>query len=215
MDIVNSDIQAYAERFTSDESEVLQELRKKTYGERNDKNMLSGFYQGRVLSFLSGLVNPSLIVEVGTYMGYSAICLAEGLADGGRVITYDVNEETNAIANSFWDRAGVSDRIEGLLGPAIDLIPEINEEVDLAFIDADKENYSNYYDLLLPKMRKGGLIIADNVLWSGDVLNVESGATTKTSSEALHNYNKKVDADPRVENLLFAVRDGLMIAKKK
>ena len=215
MDIVNSEIQAYAERFTSDESEVLQELRKKTYGERSDKNMLSGFYQGRVLSFLSRLVNPSLIVEVGTYMGYSAICLAEGLAEGGRVITYDVNEETNAIANSFWERAGVSDRIEGLLGPASELIPEIDEEVDLAFIDADKVNYPNYYDLLLPKMRKGGLIIADNVLWSGDVLNVESGATTRTSSEALHNYNEKINEDSRVENLLFAVRDGLMIARKK
>lgn len=215
MDIVNGAIQEYAERFTSDESPVLRELREKTYSERSDKNMLSGFYQGRVLSFISKLVRPKLVVEVGTYMGYSAICLAEGLRDEGKVITFDVNEETNAIARSFWDKAGVTDKIDDRLGQAIDLIPNIEEEIDLAFIDADKENYSNYYEQLLPKMRRGGLIVADNVLWSGDVLNVESGTTTKTSSKALHEYNERISSDESVESLLFAVRDGLMIARKK
>lgn len=211
--MLDKEIQDYAERFTTPENKVLTELREKTYGERSDKNMLSGFYQGRLLSLISKLTNPKVVLEIGTYMGYSALCLAEGLGDGGKIITLDVNDETNRIARSFWDRTEYSGRIEDHLASALEVIPKIDETFDLTFIDADKENYSNYYDLVLPKTRRGGLIVADNVLWSGDVLNVESGKTTKTSSMALHQYNEKINSDPRVENLLLGVRDGLMIAR--
>ena len=215
MKIVNEEIQAYADRMTSTESAALTELRELTYDQRRDSNMLSGFYQGRLLSFLSKTVNPKLILEIGTYMGYSALCLAEGLQEGGRVLTIDVDPETNQIASKYWEKASVASKIDARLGNALEIIPTIEEEIDLVFIDADKENYSAYFDLVLPKMRGGGLIVADNVLWSGDVLNVESGTTTKTSSKALHEYNEKVNAEESVENILFAVRDGLMIARKK
>jgi len=215
MEIINSAIQAYAEKYTSDESDVLKELREKTFGERNDKNMLSGFYQGRLLAMLSKMLQPRRILEIGTYMGYSAICLAEGLTDDGKVITLDVDEETNSIAKSFWLKADLSDKIEAHLGPADEIIPELDETFDLIFIDADKSNYSNYYDLVFPKMRVGGLIVADNVLWSGDVLNAEKGTDVGESTMALQNYNMKINSDDRVSNILFAIRDGLMISRKE
>ena len=215
MDILNSEIQNYAEKYTSDESEVLQELRAKTFGERDDKNMLSGLYQGRLLAMFSKMTQPQTILEIGTYMGYSALCLAEGLAKGGKVITLDINQETNAIAKTFWDRAGMSALIEDHLAVATEIIPQMNESFDLVFIDADKENYSNYFDLVFPMMPIGGVIIADNVLWSGDVLNAAKGDDVSTSTEALHDYNVKINSDKRVSNILFAVRDGLMISRKE
>lgn len=212
--MIDPKIQEYAERYSSEESAVLAELREKTFAERNDRNMLSGYYQGRLLSMISNMVSPRTVLEIGTYMGYSALCLAEGLRDGGRVITIDINEETNAIALDFWKRAGADRVIEARLGPASEIIPQLADEIDLVFIDADKENYSNYFDLVFPKMRIGGLIVADNVLWSGDVLNAEAGEDVKESTRALHDYNRKIQADGRVTNLLLAVRDGLMIARK-
>ncbi len=215
MDIINSEIQNYAEKYTSDEGEVLRELRQKTFGERDDKNMLSGFYQGRLLAMFSKMLQPKRILEVGTYMGYSALCLAEGLTDDGKIITLDVNEDTNEIAKDFWARTDLNHKIEAHLGEANEIIPKLDETFDLVFIDADKENYSNYYDLVFPKMRIGGLIIADNVLWSGDVLNAENGEDVKASTKALHEYNQKINADERVSNILFAVRDGLMISRKE
>ena len=213
--LIKESIQNYAERFTSGESPLLAELRELTYADRNDSNMLSGFYQGRLLSMFSRIARPRIVLEIGTYMGYSTICLAEGLTPDGRVITLDVDEETNRIAKSFWDRSEFGEKIEAHLVPALDFIPRIEESIDLVFIDADKENYSNYFQLVLPKMSPGGLVIADNVLWSGDVLNVESGTTNKTSSRALHEYNRMVNQHPAVDNILLAVRDGLMIARVK
>ncbi|QQS42511.1 MAG: O-methyltransferase [Acidobacteriota bacterium] len=213
--MIDERIQEYAEKYTTDESAVLRELRLKTFSERNDKNMLSGFYQGRLLSFLSNMLAPKCVLEIGTYVGYSALCLAEGLAPGGKVITIDVDEDTNAIAQEYWARAGYSDQIDARLGEAAVVIAGIDESLDLVFIDADKENYSNYFDLVFPKLRLGGLIVADNVLWSGDVLNAEAGKDVKESTSALHEYNLKIDADPRVSNILLAVRDGLMIARKE
>ncbi len=215
MEFINSEIQEYAEKYTSDEGAVLKDLRQKTSGERDDKAMLSGFYQGRLLAMFSKMLQPRRILEIGTYMGYSALCLAEGLADGGQVITLDVNEETNNIAKDFWARTDSNSRIEAHLGDANEIIPSLDETFDLVFIDADKENYSNYYDLVFPKMRIGGLIIADNVLWSGDVLSAENGGDVKESTRALHEYNQKINKDKRVSNILFAVRDGLMISCKE
>jgi predicted O-methyltransferase YrrM len=173
--------------------------------------MLSGFYQGRVLSMLSHMVQPRIVLEIGTYLGYSALCFAEGLAEGGKVITMDVQEDTNKVAKSFVAHTEYADRIEFLLGSAIDLIPELAETLDLVFIDADKPNYSNYFDLVIDRVRPEGFIIADNVLWSGKVLD----AVKDENTQALADFNEKILADSRVENVLLPIRDGLMVMRKK
>ena len=200
----------YAEEFTSGESYVLQELRAHCYEHYDDSAMLSGFFQGRVLSMLSHMIRPRVVLEIGTYLGYSTLCLAEGLAPGGRVITLDVQEDTNAVARSFVQKTEYADRIEFMLGFGTDIIPGLIETFDLVFIDADKPNYSNYYDLVFDKVRAGGFIIADNVLWSGKVLDDEKDENTR----ALHEFNKMVLADDRVANLLLPIRDGLMVVRK-
>ena len=201
----------YAELHTSGESDLLKELREHCYANYSDSNMLSGFYQGRVLSMVSKLLKPKLILEIGTYLGYSALCLAEGLAEDGKIITLDNNEETNAVARAFAKRSTFADKIEFRIADAMREITEIDEAIDLVFIDADKENYSNYYDRIFDKVRLGGVIIADNVLWSGKVLDKEKD----TSTRALHNFNEKALADGRVSNVLLPIRDGLMVVRKE
>jgi predicted O-methyltransferase YrrM len=213
--MIDENIQNYAERHTSAESELLTELLRKTYSERADKSMLSGFYQGRLLAMFSKMLRPERILEIGTYMGYSALCLAEGLSDDGKIITLDIQPETNAVAKEFWGRSILYSRIESYLGDALEIIPMLGETFDLVFIDADKPNYANYYELIFPHLRLGGIILADNVLWSGEVLKVESGATEDESTVALHEFNEKIQADERVSNILFAVRDGLMVIRKE
>jgi predicted O-methyltransferase YrrM len=208
---VEAEIQNYAEKFTSEENEILQQLQEKTFSEREDKSSLSGFYQGRLLSEISKLIQPKRILEVGTYMGYSALCLAEGLVENGKIITLDIDEETNRIAGEFWALTPFYSRIESFVGDATQIIPTLDETFDLVFIDADKPNYANYYDLIFPKLRVGGVILADNVLWSGRVLHAE---TEDESTQALHEFNKKVQADERVSNVLLTVRDGLMLIRK-
>src|SRR3954462_12616235 len=151
--MIDEKIQHYAETYTSPESDLLTELLNKTYSERTDKSMLSGFYQGRLLAMLSKMVAPRRILEIGTYMGYSALCLAEGLTDDGKLITLDIEPETNAIAKSFWARSPLGSRIESHLASALDIIPVLDETLDLVFIDADKPNYANYFDAALPKLR--------------------------------------------------------------
>ncbi len=215
MKIINLEIQAYAERFSTGEGTLLTELLEKTYATRVDKSMLSGFYQGRLLSMLSKMINPRRILEVGTYMGYSALCLAEGLTEDGKIITLDIQPETHLIAKSFWTKSAINHLIEGHLGNALEIIPTLDETFDLVFIDADKPNYANYYDLAFEKLRIGGIIIADNVLWSGEVLAVESGETDDESTIALHEFNQKVQTDERVSNILLAIRDGLMVIRKE
>ncbi|MGB7202599.1 MAG: O-methyltransferase [Pyrinomonadaceae bacterium] len=201
----------YAEALTSGESEVLRELREHCNAHYDDRAMLSGFYQGRVLSMLSHMIKPKVVLEIGTYLGYSALCLAEGLADGGKVITLDVNEATNRVASLFVERTDYKDKIDFHLGSAIDIIPTLPETFDLVFIDADKPNYSNYYNLVFDRVRQSGFIVADNVLWSGKVLL----AAKDEETQALYDYSKMVMADERVENVLLPIRDGLMIARKK
>ncbi len=210
MNAVENEITKYAEGFTSGESEVLQELRRECYAHYADSSMLSGFFQGRVLSMFSRMIRPKVVLEIGTYLGYSALCLAEGLADGGKVITLDVNEETNKVAKSFVERTEYKDKIEFHLGNAVEIIPTLPETFDLVFIDADKPNYSNYYNLVFDRVRTGGYIIADNVLWSGKVLLDEKDENSK----ALHEFNQMVTADGRVSNVLLPIRDGLMVARK-
>lgn len=210
MDEIKNALTDYAEKYTSDESQVLRELREHCYAHYEDKAMLSGFYQGRLLSMFSRMIRPMAVLEIGTYLGYSTICLAEGLAPGGRVVSLDVNEETNAVAQSFIDRTYFADRIQLRLGEAAFVMPHLQGPFDLVFIDADKPNYSNYYNLVFEKLRPGGFIIADNVLWSGKVLDEEKDENT----QALHDFNKMVQADERVSNILLAVRDGLMVVCK-
>ena len=201
----------YAESFTSGESNVLQELREHCYAHYEDKAMLSGFVQGRVLAMFSKMIRPRVVLEIGTYLGYSALCFAEGLAEGGQVITLDVYEETNKVARSFVEKSAYKNAIDFRLGPATEIIPTLNETLDLVFIDADKPNYANYYNLVFDKLRPGGFIIADNVLWSGKVLNPGDDP----DSRALAEVSQMVLADDRVENVLLPIRDGLMVIFKK
>ncbi|MBX3242999.1 MAG: class I SAM-dependent methyltransferase [Acidobacteria bacterium] len=208
---IKNELTEYAEALTSGESAILQELREHCYKHYEDSSMLSGFFQGRVLAMLSKMIRPKYVLEIGTYLGYSALCLAEGLIEDGKVITLDVQEDTNAVARSFVERTDYKDKIEFHLGDALQIIPELTETFDLVFIDADKPNYSNYYDLVFDKIRPGGFIIADNVLWSGRVLESEQDENTK----ALHDFNQKVLADGRVANVLLPIRDGLMVAIKE
>ncbi|PYS87749.1 MAG: methyltransferase [Acidobacteria bacterium] len=209
--IFTEEIQSYAGSFTSDESSVLKELREHCYAHYEDKAMLSGFVQGRVLAMFSKMIRPKVVLEIGTYLGYSALCLAEGLAEDGKVITLDIQEDTNKVARSFVERSEYSKSIEFHLGFAADIIPTLPETFDLVFIDADKPNYSSYYKLVFDKVRPGGFIIADNVLWSGKVLESDQDENTK----ALREFSQMAQADDRVSNVLLPIRDGLMVISKK
>src|SRR5258708_8291652 len=204
--ICTEEIQNYAEKYTSDESKVLRELREECYAHYEDKSMLSGFVQGRILSMFSKMIRPKVVLEIGTYLGYPYLCFAEGLADGGKVITLDIQEDTNAVARSFVEKTEYVNKIEFHLGFATDIIPTLPETFDLVFIDADKPNYSNYYNLVFDKVRAGGFIIADNVLWSGRVIEEEKDENT----QALHDFNKMVMPDEPMANVLLPIPYGLM-----
>jgi caffeoyl-CoA O-methyltransferase len=213
MDFLDPAIDTYVCKHTKPESTLLQQLNRETYVKVLMPRMLSGHLQGRVLSMLSHMINPKRVLEIGTFTGYSAICLAEGMQPDGVLHTMDVNEELETMVREYLTRSEMNERIKYHLGDAIELIPTLNETWDLVFIDADKGNYSNYYDLVFDKVRKGGFIIADNVLWSGKVIqeNLEGDEDT----QAIVNFNTKVMNDARVENVLFPIRDGLMVVRKK
>lgn len=213
MEFLPEHISAYAEKHTSPESELLAEVNRQTHLRTTRPRMLSGHMQGRFLSLISNIHRPKNILEIGTFTGYSALCLAEGIINGGKLITIDNNEETNTLARSFFERSAYADKIELREGNASEIIQELDTEFDLVFIDADKENYAVYFDLVIDKLPSGGLIIADNVLWSGKVAEIPRKNDKET--EALHQFNQKLLADTRVENILAPIRDGLMIARKK
>lgn len=211
MELIPEIIQKYAEDHTSPESSILYELNRQTHLKALMPRMLSGHLQGRLLSMLSHMLAPRRILEIGTYTGYSALCLAEGLQPDGKLITIDKNEELEDLAKSFFSKAGMLHKIKMIIGNALEILPQLNETWDLVFIDADKINYSRYYEMVLPKVRKNGWIIVDNVLWSGKV--ADSQFTDK-DTQALRNFNKIVQNDPSVENLLLPIRDGLMLIRK-
>lgn len=213
MDFLNPEIQKYSDEHTSPESTVLRELNEETHSSIKSPNMLSGHMQGRVLAMISKMLSPKYILEIGTYTGYSAICLSEGLQEGGKLVTIDINRELDEINKRYFEKAGVTHKIEKFIGNALDIIPELNYSFDLVFIDADKTNYSNYYNLIIDKMNSGGIILADNVLWSGKILDDEN--TMDDDTKALSDFNKKITSDDRIENILLPVRDGLMIIRKK
>lgn len=211
MDINSPEIAAYAELYSEKESDVLRELNRETHAKVLMPRMLSGHLQGRVLSFFSHLLRPMTILEIGTYTGYSAICLSEGLQPGGMLHTIDINDELVPLVKRYFEKAGCGDKIRMHTGNAVKIIPQLDETFDLVFIDADKKNYSVYFDMVIGKMRKGGLIIADNVLWSGKVLEPEKEMDSDT--QALAAFNQKIQSDPRVSNLLLPVRDGLLLMR--
>lgn len=187
------------------------QLNRETHLKIMQPRMLSGHLQGRVLSMLSKLISPAAILEIGTYTGYATLCLAEGLAPGGTVDTIDNNEELFDFQRKYFDRSPWGEQIRQHLGHALDIIPTIDKTFDLVFIDADKENYLNYYELVVPKMRKGGIILSDNVLWSGKVL--EDVKPNDKSTLTLLEYNQRLVDDTRVETVLLPIRDGLTVSR--
>jgi predicted O-methyltransferase YrrM len=210
MDITPLEIQAYAELHTSGENSLLKSINRDTHAHVLMPRMLSGQLQGRWLSMISHMIKPERILEIGTYTGYSALCLAEGLKANGRIITIDINEELEKRVRGYFNLSEFKDKIDYRVGNALDIVPSLNELFDLVFIDADKINYSRYYDLVFDKVKPGGFILADNVLWSGKILAPNPDKDTR----AILEFNKKVAEDARVENVLMPVRDGIMVVRK-
>ena len=213
MNFIPQEIEEYALKNSDAESNVLSRLNRETHLKMTMPQMLSGHMQGLMLQMFSKMIRPENILEIGTFTGYSAICLAQGLQDGGILHTIDVNEEFREIVLRYIKEAGAEGKIKLHIGAAVNILPTLKEEFDLVFIDADKENYSVYYDLVFPRVKQGGYIIADNVLWSGKILN--SAMKMDIETQSLFEYSRKIQSDPRVENVLLPLRDGLMIARKK
>ena len=208
---INKDILEYSEKYSQQEPEILQELNRETHLKILNPRMLSGFFQGRLLSVISKLIKPKKVLEIGTYTGYSAICIAEGMNKNGIIHTIDKNEELNTIQKKYFKKSGLENNIIQYNGCALDIIPKIEEKFDLIFIDADKENYINYFNLVIDKLNNNGVILADNVLWSGKVINSEDHDLT---TNVLREFNKNVNNDNRVETILLPIRDGISIIRK-
>jgi caffeoyl-CoA O-methyltransferase len=213
MDFLPEAVDNFVCKNTENEPAILNKLNHETWEKVLIPRMLSGHLQGRVLSMLCHMIKPKTILEIGTYTGYSAICMAEGLQDNGRIHTIDINEELESMVNKYIEKSNLKDTIINHIGNAIDIIPTLPEQFDIVFIDADKTNYSNYYDLVFDQVNSGGYIIADNVLWSGKV--ADGLKNTDADTQAMIAYSEKIHNDTRVQNVLFPIRDGLMIARKK
>ena len=211
MHFLSEELELYIEQHSQNEPELLAQLNKETYQKILLPRMLSGHFQGRVLSMLAKLIRPVNILEIGTYTGYSALCLCEGMQENGILHTIDIKEELVDFQRKYFDKSTWGNQIVQHLGEAVDIIPNIDLKFDLVFIDADKENYINYFNLIVPKMNKGGIILSDNVLWSGKVL--EELNPKDTSTKILLEFNKLVNEDPRVETVLLPIRDGLTVSR--
>lgn len=207
------DLDSYIVKHSEQEPELLQQLTRETYQKILQPIMLSGPYQGRVLSMISKLINPVSILELGTFTGYSTLCLAEGLEQNGKIHTIDINEELVDFQRKYFDKSGFGNQIVQHTGNAIDIIPKLDDMFDLVFIDADKPNYSNYFHLIIDKIQPGGVILSDNVLWHGKV--VKPISKKDYSTQAVVNYNTLLKNDKRIETVLLPIRDGLTISRKK
>lgn len=212
MEIINTKAEDYAARFTTPTDSLLQEIEKYTLENHPQANMLSGPIQGKLLEMISRMIRPERVLEIGTFMGYSALCLAKGLSSDGRLHTIDIRKEDADIAQNYFSKSLYTKQIILHVGNALDIIPTLNETWDLIFIDADKVNYINYYELTLPLLKKGGFILADNVLFHGEVL--EENITGK-NAKAIHAFNEHLEKDKRIQHVLMTVRDGLMLIQKK
>ena len=211
MNFLPEKIDEYVVDNSQKEPQILQELTKETWQRVLNPRMLSGAFQGRILSMISKIINPKDILEIGTYTGYSAICIAEGTSNEATIDTIDKNEELEDIQNKYFKKSGFRDQIKQHIGNALEIIPTLDKKFDLVFIDADKSNYCNYFNLVIGKMKKGGIILSDNVLWSGKV--VEKLDKKDIDTKALLEYNRLLNKDPRVETVLLPIRDGLSISR--
>ena len=210
MNFLDKNLEAYVQQHSDQEPELLQQLARETHLKVLQPRMLSGAYQGRLLALVAKLIAPKRVLEIGTYTGYSALCMAEGLPPNGRIDTIDIDEELTDIQRRYFEASGYGNQIFQHLGKAADVIPTLKGDFDLVFIDADKEQYPQYFDLIIDRLKTGGLIIADNVLWSGKVVT----KATDEATETLQLFNKKVMEDTRVETVLLPVRDGLTLLRK-
>jgi len=214
MDLIdfNRDVWDYIEANSTSEDPVLAALNRFTHLKVVHPRMLSGQVQGKFLEFVSFMMRPSCILEIGTYTGYSAICLARGLKAGGKLISIEINDELARVSEKFFAEAGLSDKIQLINGDALKIIPELDYEFDLVFIDAEKEQYSAYFDMVFPRLKTGGFLLVDNTLWDGKVVNEK--VNTDSASTALRTFNKKIQENPNVENLILPLRDGISIIRK-
>jgi len=213
MNFIPENLDDYVSNHSQPEPDLLQELSRETWQKVLAPRMLSGHFQGRILSMLSKLIQPKNILEIGTYTGYSALCLAEGMQDKGVLHTIDNNEELYDLQRKYFDKSGFGNQIKQHIGNALDIIPVLDITFDLVFIDADKQNYSNYLEIILPRLKKGSVILSDNVLWSGKVL--EPILKNDKDTKALLNYNKLLNNHPKLETVLLPIRDGLTISRMK
>lgn len=212
MNFFPPEIDAYAESFTREEGEVLAALNRETWAKVLTPRMLSGHLQGQVLRMFSLMARPKHILEIGTYTGYSALCLVDGLKEDGQLYTIDINEELHDMVMRYVQISGKEQQITAIVGNAMEVIPKLDVMFDMVFIDADKENYANYFDLVIDRLHPGAFIIADNVLWSGKVVLPDSELDKETI--ALKDFARKLKEDPRVETVLLPIRDGLLVARK-
>ena len=213
MEFIDAELNNYAEQHTSSESELLQKINRETNLEVLMPRMLSGHLQGRILAMVSKMITPFYIVEIGTYTGYSALCMAEGLREGGKLITIEYSKELEKRILGYFNESKYAKIMDLRIGDAVAILPALEPGIDLVFIDADKANYLNYYNLVIDKLNPGGYILADNVLWSGKV--IEEVDPEDEETIALIKFNTYVQQDERVENILLPVRDGLMLIRKK
>lgn len=213
MEFIDPFLLAYCEAHSSEEDKLLKKITRETQAKVLMPRMISGHLQGKMLELFVKMLNPKTVLEIGTYTGYSGICMARGLSKEGQLITLDINDELETMVRGFFGESGLSDQIDYRLGNALELIPELPGPFDLVFIDADKKNYANYYDLVIDKVSTGGIILADNVLWSGKIL-VDEGQKTDKDTQAILDFNTMIQNDPRVENALLPIRDGVMMARK-
>jgi len=209
---MNKKLEQYIEQHSTQEDPVLEDLYRQTHIRFINPNMVSGHLQGKFLEFVSHMISPENILEIGTFTGYSAICLSKGLRPGGQLITIELNDELTAFAHSYFCRAGVENKITQLTGNALDIIPELDLMFDLVFIDGDKREYIEYYKLIIEKVKPGGFILADNVLWGGQVL--ESG-TNDPQARGIINFNTMIRNQINIEEVIVPLRDGLMLIRKK
>jgi|TARA_B110000037_G_scaffold96201_1_gene112805 predicted O-methyltransferase YrrM len=211
MDFLSEKLDEYVLNHSQKEPQILQELNQETWQKVLVPRMLSGHFQGRILSMISKLIQPTSILEIGTYTGYSALCLAEGMKQDGSLHTIDRNEELYDLQKKYFDKSDFKSQIHQYVGNALEVIPKIKVQFDLVFIDADKSNYANYFHLIMEKMNKGGVILSDNVLWSGKI--IEKFDPKDTDTAALLKYNKLLSTDTRIETVLLPIRDGLTISR--
>ena len=213
MDFISDDIMTYAINHTQDESNLLKALNKETHQKTLQSRMISGHFQGRVLSFISQLIRPETILEIGTYTGYATLCLAEGLTKNGKIHTIEINEELIDFQKKYFDKSKFKNQIFTHIGDAIDIIPKLKFKYDLIFLDADKANYPNYMEMVVPKLKKGGVLVADNVLWNGKVLDYQQ-KRDDIETKGIKLFSELVKKNSSLQTLLLPIRDGLIMCRK-